>query len=83
MVLILKNLLKKSHYKIKREAFEWISEYISSKVLTKDENFGNARFIRNTFEKMVQYQADRLARQNDISNDDLMIITIDDVNKFK
>lgn len=83
LVQILKKLLKKSHYKIKREAFEWISEYISSKVLTKDENFGNARFIRNTFEKMVQYQADRLARQNDISNDDLMIITIDDVNKLK
>lgn len=83
LVQILKNLLKKSHYKIKREAFEWISEYISSKVLAKDENFGNARFIRNTFEKMVQYQADRLARQNNISNDDLMIITIDDVNKLK
>ena len=49
----------------------------------KDENFGNARFIRNTFEKIVQYQADRLARLSNISNDDLMIITIDDVNKLK
>ena len=83
LVLILKSLLKKSHYKIKRDAFEWISEYIRTKVMLKDENFGNARFIRNTFEKIVQFQADRLARQNEISNNDLMIITIDDVNKLK
>ena len=83
LVLILRSHLKKSHYKIKRDAFEWISEYIRTKVMTKDENFGNARFIRNTFEKIVQYQADRLARLSNISNDDLMIITIDDVNKLK
>lgn len=83
LVLILKSLLKKSHYKIKRDAFEWISEYIRTKVMLKDENFGNARFIRNVFEKIVQFQADRLAIQNEISNNDLMIITIDDVNKLK
>lgn len=83
LVLILRSHLKKSHYKIKRDAFEWISDYIRTKVVTKDENFGNARFIRNTFEKIVQYQADRLARLSNISNDDLMIITIDDVNKLK
>ena len=80
---ILRSHLKKSHYKIKRDAFEWISEYIRTKVMTKDENFGNARFIRNTFEKIVQYQADRLAMLSIISNDDLMIITIDDGNKLK
>lgn len=83
LVQILKRLLKKSHYKIKRDAFEWIRKYISFKVLARDETFGNARFIRNTFEKVVQFQADRLARQNDISNNDLMIITVDDVNKLK
>lgn len=83
LVQILRSHLKKSHYKIKRDAFEWISDYIRTKVMTKDENFGNARFIRNTFEKIVQYQADRLAMLSNISNDDLMIITIDDVNKLK
>ena len=83
LILILKSTLKKSHYKIKRDAFEWISDYIRTNVMMKDENFGNARFIRNTFEKIVQYQADRLARLSNISNDDLMIITFDDVNKLK
>ena len=80
---ILRLNLKKSRYKIKRDAFEWMHNYIRGKVAGKDERFGNARFVRNTFEKIIQRQADRLARQTSISNDELTIITIDDVNKLK
>lgn len=83
LVEIFRSNLKKAKYKINRDAFEWLQQYISYKVAKKDENFGNARFIRNTFEKVVQNQADRLARQSSISNDELTIITIDDVNKLK
>ena len=83
LVEIFRSNLKKSKYRIKRDAFEWMQQYIKRKVTTKDENYGNARFIRNTFEKVVQNQADRLARQSDISNEELTIITIEDVNKLK
>jgi SpoVK/Ycf46/Vps4 family AAA+-type ATPase len=79
---ILRLNLKKSRYKIKRDAFEWMRSYIRNKVVMKDERFGNARFIRNAFEKIVQNQADRLARQTTINNDELTIITIDDVTKL-
>lgn len=81
LVEIFRSNLKKARYRIKRDAFEWMQQYIKRKVVTKDENFGNARFIRNIFEKVVQNQADRLARQSNISNEELTIITIDDVNK--
>ncbi len=80
---ILRSNLKKSRYKIKRDAFEWMHSYIGRKVIMKDNRFGNARFIRNAFEKIVQNQADRLAQQSTINNDELTIITIDDVNKLK
>ena len=80
---ILKSNLKKSRYKIKRDAFEWVHSFISNKVMMKDERFGNARFIRNVFEKIVQNQADRLASQTTICNKELTIITIDDVTKLK
>ena len=80
---ILRLNLKKSRYKIKRDAFEWMHGYIRGKVMMKDSRFGNARFIRNAFEKIVQNQADRLAQQNTISNEELTIITIDDVKKLK
>lgn len=79
---ILRSNLKKSRYKIKRDAFEWMRNYIMNKVVLKDERFGNARFIRNAFEKIVQNQADRLARQTTINNDELTILTIDDVTKL-
>ena len=80
---ILKFNLKKSRYKIKRDAFEWMHSFIRNKVVMKDERFGNARFIRNAFEKIVQNQADRLAKQVTISNEELTIITIDDVKNLK
>lgn len=80
---ILKSNLKKSRYKIKRNAFEWVHSFINNKVMMKDERFGNARFIRNVFEKIVQNQADRLASQTTICNEELTIITIDDVTKLK
>lgn len=80
---ILRSNLKKSRYKIKRDAFEWMRSYIRNKVVMKDERFGNARFIRNAFEKIIQNQADRLAMQQTISNEELTIITIDDVIKLK
>ena len=80
---ILRMNLKKSRYKIKRDAFEWMHNYIRNKVMMKDSRFGNARFVRNAFEKIVQNQADRLAKQSSITNDELTIITIDDVNKLR
>ena len=80
---ILKLNLKKSRYRIKRDAFEWMQDYIRRQVDMRDERFGNARFIRNTFEKIVQHQADRLAKQVSISNDELTIITLDDVKQLK
>lgn len=83
LIEIFRSNLKKAKYKIKRDAFEWMQQYINYKVVTKDENFGNARFIRNAFEKVVQNQADRLARQSNISNEELTIITLDDVKKLK
>ncbi len=80
---ILKLNLRKSKYKIKRDAYEWIENYIKNAVLLRNERFGNARFIRNTFEKIVQGQADRLARLESIDNEQLSIITIDDVKKLR
>ena len=80
---ILKTYLKKAKYKIKRDAFEWIQKYINNKMSMKDGYFGNARFVRNIFEKIVQNQANRLAKQSSVNNDELTIITIEDVNILK
>ena len=76
---IFKRSLRKSHYKIKRDAFEKLQTVIEKAVATKDKHFGNARYVRNLFEKVVQNQANRLAKMDTIDNDELSIITLEDI----
>ena len=76
---IFKRNLRKSRYKIKRDAFEELRNQIERAVISRDKNFGNARYVRNLFEKVVQNQANRLARMDSIDNDDLSIITREDI----
>ena len=45
----------------------------------RDEHFGNARTTRNIFEKAINAQADRIALQDDISDEDLVNITVQDI----
>ena len=45
----------------------------------KDENFGNARFVRNLFEKSIQKQAIRLSKVAPITNKMLRTLTADDL----
>lgn len=77
---IFKRNLRKSRYKIKRDAFEELEHVIQRAVAAKDRHFGNARYVRNLFEKVVQNQANRLARMTSIGNDELSIITREDIN---
>lgn len=77
---IFKRNLRKSRYKIKRDAFEKLQNLIERAVASRDKNFGNARYVRNLFEKVIQNQANRLARMESIDNDDLSIITREDIN---
>ena len=43
------------------------------------QGFGNARGIRNLFEKAVTAQANRLATDSNITKEDLMMLTADDI----
>lgn len=80
LIEIFKLSLRKSQYKIKRDALAKLQSLIEDEVLNKDEHSGNGRFVRNLFERIIQRQANRLAKLASISNDDLSIITIDDIH---
>ena len=47
----------------------------------KDKNFGNGRFVRNTFEKVLEHQANRLASISNLTTEQLTEITIEDLPK--
>lgn len=79
LVEIFKLYLRKSQYKIKRDALNALQSHIDREVLVKDEHFGNGRFVRNLFEKIIQNQANRLAVKESVSNENLSIITVEDI----
>ena len=47
--------------------------------MSRDDDFGNARGVRNLFEKVLIQQANRLAAADSVTRDELMTITAEDV----
>ena len=68
----------KSCYVLDEEAEGQIKEYLDA-VSDAAGEFGNARGVRNTFEKILTEQANRIAVMESVSRDDLMKITKNDV----
>ena len=76
---IYKRNLKKHKYTLSAEAEAFISAYLANAVANKDKNFGNARFVRNLFEKTLENQAMRLASIGHLTSEMLCEISIEDV----
>lgn len=74
--------LKRTQYKIQQDAYKELARYFFKRVTSREKNFGNGRFVRNTFERLVQYQANRVAVLDDFTDDDLSLITLEDVSKL-
>ena len=68
----------KSYYSLTPEADEEIRSYLEA-VESAAGEFGNARGVRNTFEKILTEQANRIAALETVTREDLMTITLDDV----
>ena len=71
--------IKKSGYNIKGDAYVQLQINIHQATAKRDKKFGNARYIRNLFEKIVQKQANRLSRIQNPTKEQLKMITIEDI----
>lgn len=78
MEIFLANL-EKGQYKITKEAHVKAFQTIYREVQKKDAHFGNARYVRNLYEKVIQKQANRLSRIPNPTRAQLMEITEDDI----
>lgn len=67
----------KAGYRVEEGAREALLDALTQK--SKDAEFGNARGVRNLFEVAVMRQANRLAKEKDISRDMLMRLTAEDI----
>ena len=69
----------KYQYKLTPEADASVREEIIRLEANKDENFANARAVRNLFEKIIANQAARVAELEDPDEETLSTITIEDL----
>ena len=71
--------VKRSDYKLSEEAGEAARRHLARLYEARDDNFGNARDVRNLFERIVANQADRVAGLEAPTDEDILTITAGDL----
>ena len=70
---------KKSEYVCDDDVKASLVDIMEHAVASKDENFGNGRFVRNLFEKAIQRQAVRLSSVSPVTTEMLSELTLHDL----
>lgn len=83
LFLIFENFCKSSDFIIDADAKEKLTDTFELLYSKKDENFGNARVVRNLFEKCVQNQANRIVNLPLLNQEILKTFTESDVPEPK
>ncbi len=71
--------LKKYDYTLDTESEACLHQLLEETCAHRAKDFGNARFVRNFFEKVIERQASRLAKKKDVDLADLKTITAEDL----
>ena len=74
-------MCKKNKYTLNDEAAQFLKNHFQALYETRDENFGNARDVRNTFENVVSVHSDRVAQIEAPTVEDLTVVIKEDVEK--
>ena len=81
LLQMFENLLDKNQYTMDEKSLLKIEHYFDYLYDIRDDRFGNGRVVRNTFEKLIKAQSDRLAEEDNVTVDMLKIITCEDIEK--
>ena len=71
--------VKKGEYTLTDDASLYLQKRLAAIVANKPKDFGNARYVRNLFEKTIEAQANRLASKPQLSKEELIQITKEDI----
>ena len=77
LLTIADNIAKSHHYKIEEKGYEALKKRIAKERI--DETFGNARFIRTVIDEAEANLANRLAKMNNFSQEDLTFLRAEDI----
>ena len=78
---IFRSMCGKNGYTLDDKAAEYAGTYFKELYEGRDENFGNARDVRNMFERAVARQADRVAALEHPGREELMALTTADLQE--
>ena len=79
LMAIFERFCKKNGYELGESTGDKLLDEFSKMYEERDDHFGNARTARNIFEKAINAQADRIAQQEEISDQDLQLISAEDI----
>jgi hypothetical protein len=68
-----------SEYALTDDAKDYARRYFYELYDTRDENFGNARHVRNFFENIVTVHSDRVSVMEDHTRENLIMVLRDDL----
>ena len=71
----------KSEYLLTDDAKDYAREHFRIIYENRDENFGNARHVRNFFENIVTVHSDRVSKLDGHTRDDLTMVILEDLEK--
>lgn len=81
LLRILQRFCEKNGYVLADDTLPYLETCMNNMFETREEHFGNARAIRNVFEHAINHQADRLVLDADITDQELMELTKEDLQK--
>jgi Holliday junction resolvasome RuvABC ATP-dependent DNA helicase subunit len=79
LLAIFKKLSRDSHFHPTEAAQQQLKTTLDELYNRRDRTFGNARLVRNIFEKTIERQANRLAVINDLTDEVLTTIELEDI----
>ena len=79
LMAIFRSMCDKNGYTIDQETGKFCVDAFARLYEERDENFGNARDVRNIFERGIARQADRVAAMEAPGKEDLMALTVADL----
>jgi len=74
---------KQNDYVISRDAANALLKIFESIHARADDSFANGRTVRNIFEKTIQNQANRLAKNNNLTGESMRVLTLADIVERK
>jgi stage V sporulation protein K len=83
LLQIFESFCKKSDFIISNDAKEKLTDTFELLYASKDESFGNARVVRNLFEKCIQNQANRIIKVKKINSKTLKTLSEEDIPEPK